>query len=405
MALYFSNSFYSTKDNQNKITEINSKIPAAANADNQLADKQYVSTQLSDHMSTLTAAFNGSYTTYAELTAATGMNKNDYAVVLADEEHSGECWRYKYDGTTWKAEYRVNETALTTEQNNALNSGITADTVTKIASIVPDSATADNKLATTADVTALSSQISIDASNKMDKNNPTGTGKFIMNGGVANGDYNMALGRKAQTAGFDSVVLGGYNGKALRNSSVVLGGEDCEASGTNAVVSGMGTLANSDHQFVTGMYNAVDPNTYHLFTVGNGSSTTARSNAAAITHGGDLYMKGTVYVNCDSNSKNGTSLSDLIQKSSSLKLSGTLTAGDNTLNFTNPSIKPDMLVNVYTSRYSVTPDVINIDDGSATLTFYNTLSENMQVVLRLETYADNDAATAATSSSVAYEEG
>lgn len=404
MALYFSNSFYNTKNNQNKIDEINVKIPAAASADNQLADKQYVSTQLSDHISTLTAAFNGSYTTYAELTAATGMNKNDYAVVLADEEHNGECWRYKYDGTAWKAEYRVNETALTTEQNNALNSGITADTVTKIASIVPENATADNKLATTADVTALSSQISTDASNKMDKNNPTGAGKFTMNGGTANGNYNMAIGRNAQTDGVDSVVLGGYNGKALRNSAVVIGGEDCEASGTNSVASGMATLANHDHQFVTGMYNATDPNTYHLFTIGNGSSTTARSNAAAITHDGDLYMKGTVYVNCDSNSKNGTSLSDLIQKSSSLKLSGTLTAGDNTLTFNNPSIKPDMLVNVYTSLYSVTPDVININDGSATLTFYNTLSENMQVVLRLETYTDNDAATT-TSSSVAYEEG
>lgn len=111
------------------ISAIQAKIPADASSSNKLVTKEYVD----DEISTNTATFRGNFATKAALNAYTGeKDNNDYAVVTADETHSNQTWRYKYDGTTWVAEYKVNDTALTTAQTNALNSGITSTLVTKL---------------------------------------------------------------------------------------------------------------------------------------------------------------------------------------------------------------------------------------------------------------------------------
>lgn len=57
--------------------------------------------------------------------------KNDYLIVLADEEHTtalgvNPTTRYVYDGTQWAFQYVVNNTSLTQAQVDAINSGITA---------------------------------------------------------------------------------------------------------------------------------------------------------------------------------------------------------------------------------------------------------------------------------------
>ena len=123
---------------------VEGKIPAAASTSNQLADKEFVT----DSITQGTAIYRSSYATKAALdaiqwqttdpTAANYVSNNDYAVVLADESHDNECWRYIYvleeggQNNGWAAQYRVNESPLTQAQLAALNSGITAAGVTQI---------------------------------------------------------------------------------------------------------------------------------------------------------------------------------------------------------------------------------------------------------------------------------
>lgn len=128
--------------NQEDIAGIQEKIPAAASSSNQLADKEFVT----DSITQSTAIFRGSFATKAALDAVawqttnpTGENyvsNNDYAVVLDDETHDDECWRYIYvitGGTgAWTAQYRINEAPFTQAQLDAINSGITAEGVAQI---------------------------------------------------------------------------------------------------------------------------------------------------------------------------------------------------------------------------------------------------------------------------------
>ena len=81
--------------------------------------------------------------------------KNDYLIVLADEEHTtalgvNPTTRYVYDGAQWAFQYVVNNTSLTQAQVDAINSGITAllvnwlaafkgsDTATTLASVLSE---------------------------------------------------------------------------------------------------------------------------------------------------------------------------------------------------------------------------------------------------------------------------
>lgn len=118
------------------VATINWKIPSAATSSNQLADKNYVD----DSINSVTAYYitknaNGDqFATYAELAAATTFysggqvrvpTKNDYTIVLSDEQHDNATTRYIYNNG-WEYQYTVNETAMTQAQLNALNSGITS---------------------------------------------------------------------------------------------------------------------------------------------------------------------------------------------------------------------------------------------------------------------------------------
>lgn len=123
---------------------VEGKIPAAASDSNQLADKQFVT----DSITQGTAIFRGSFATKAALDAVEWqtsddtedhfVSNNDYAVVLADESHSNECWRYIYvitGGTgAWTAQYRINEAPMTQAQLDALNSGATSANIGQIGS-------------------------------------------------------------------------------------------------------------------------------------------------------------------------------------------------------------------------------------------------------------------------------
>lgn len=129
-----------------KISTINDKIPSAATSSNQLADKNYVNDSINSvtaYYITKDAAWN-QFATKAELTAATTFysgwvarvpTRNDYTIVLADEDHDNATTRYIYN-SWWEYQYTVNETALTQAQLDALNSGITSWKVSSYDSVV-----------------------------------------------------------------------------------------------------------------------------------------------------------------------------------------------------------------------------------------------------------------------------
>lgn len=122
-----------------KISTINWKIPSAATSSNQLADKNYVN----DGINSVTAYYitknaqGDQWSTRAELFAATTFysgwvvrvpTKNDYTIVLSDEQHDNATTRYIYN-SGWEYQYTVNETALTQAQLDAINSWITSGKV------------------------------------------------------------------------------------------------------------------------------------------------------------------------------------------------------------------------------------------------------------------------------------
>lgn len=119
---------------------IESVIPDAASAENQLADKAYVDFGV-EQMAAKYLAYDAQgnpFPSYAEFAKGkfyyNGVQvqptKNDYALVNGDEKHNGAITRYWYTGSSWSFQYIVNNTPLNEQQLAALNSAITAAKVT-----------------------------------------------------------------------------------------------------------------------------------------------------------------------------------------------------------------------------------------------------------------------------------
>ncbi len=143
---------------QSEISDINNVIPSTASAENQLADKAFVNSTV-NNMSAfyITSSTQGNaFPTHAALIDATTFysggkaripTQNDYATVLSDEtqpkgvDGSYPTTRYvyqtnevggKYPDGQWDFQYVVNNTTLTQEQVDAINSGITKEIVDTI---------------------------------------------------------------------------------------------------------------------------------------------------------------------------------------------------------------------------------------------------------------------------------
>lgn len=135
------NSLDTTVNGSEGIDGIVAKIPTAASASNQLADKAFVNSSLNSIAAYFITknATGDSFATKAELTSATTFysggavrvpTRNDYCIVAKDEDHDNATTRYIYNNN-WEYQYTINETPLTAEQLAAINSGITADLVTE----------------------------------------------------------------------------------------------------------------------------------------------------------------------------------------------------------------------------------------------------------------------------------
>ena len=128
------------------ITEL---IPSAATSVNQLADKEYVDTHLSEDTARyLTAdAAGSSFSSKAQLSDGpyyyggnvTEPAVNDYALVNGDESHNNAISRYYFINNAWAFQYIVNQISLTPAQIAALNSLITAEKVEAYDSHIADS--------------------------------------------------------------------------------------------------------------------------------------------------------------------------------------------------------------------------------------------------------------------------
>ena len=98
-------------------TAINSALAA-------YATKEYVGQQVQEYAGT----FRGTYDTLADLEATTGNHHNDYAwVKVTDSDGDNDYDRYKYNGSAWVYEYRLNNTHFTAAELDSIRSGMTTD--------------------------------------------------------------------------------------------------------------------------------------------------------------------------------------------------------------------------------------------------------------------------------------
>ena len=132
--------------------------------------------------------------------------------------------------------------------------------------------------------------------NKMDKANPTGTGSFSLNrkSGTIVGDNSHAEGNNTTASGLDSHAEGDTttaSGYASHAEGFVT-----TASGEVSHAEGYGTKAASQCQHAQGKYNIEDSSDTYADIIGNGTSDTARSNAATVDWSGNAWYAGDVYV-------------------------------------------------------------------------------------------------------------
>lgn len=174
-----------------------------------------------------------------------------------------------------------------------------------------------------------------DASTKMDKINPTGTGSFSLNrrsnstvgnNSFAEGSYTVASGEQSHSEGYQSEATGdwshaeGYSTVAsnyathAEGASTVASGNRSHAEGESTVASnyaahaeGNHTIAASAYQHVSGTFNIADSLSQYAEIVGNGNGIegdpSERSNARTLDWQGNEILSGNLTIKY-----NGTSI-------------------------------------------------------------------------------------------------
>lgn len=167
-----------------------------------------------------------------------------------------------------------------------------------------------------------------DLNKKANTANPVFTGSFSQNrkSGTTTGNYSHAEGYNTtasgaqshaeglctKASGYSSHAEGGYS-TALGTSSHAKGGSTTasghsshtegyatKASGTSSHAEGEYTEATGNYQHVQGKYNANDSDSKYAHIVGNGTGSSARSNAHTLDWDGNAWFAGDVYVGSES---------------------------------------------------------------------------------------------------------
>lgn len=111
----------------------------------------------------------------------------------------------------------------------------------------------------------------------------------------ASGDYSHAEGDHTQASGDYSHAEGCYTESSGLNSHAE--GLDAVASGDQSHAEGEGTEAAGDNQHVSGKYNIVDNNNDYAEIIGNGADDNNRSNARTLDWSGNETIAGDLYFN------------------------------------------------------------------------------------------------------------
>ena len=109
--------------------QISSMIPTQASAENKLADKDFVNSSIANS----TATFRGTFTS-SDLFPTEGIDGNDYLFLATTDALGNQKYdRYKYSNGEWIYEYTLNNSSFTEAQWKAINSGITTDYLSTLA--------------------------------------------------------------------------------------------------------------------------------------------------------------------------------------------------------------------------------------------------------------------------------
>ena len=121
-------------------------------------------------------------------------------------------------------------------------------------------------------------EVEVVNSNKMDRDNPVGTGSFSM--GRKQGSQ---IGVRSHTEGYETTASGS-NSHAEGYLTI--------ASGADSHAEGLYTIASSDCQHTQGKHNVADSQNKYAYIVGNGVSNINRSNAHTLDWNGVPWYQG-----------------------------------------------------------------------------------------------------------------
>lgn len=273
------------------------------------------------------------------------------------------------------------------------------------------------------------SEMVIDTSNLISKENPVFTGSMSMNRkeGATIGEYSVAIGKTVEASGECSYAEGknttasgwsshaegeetkakGQTSHAEGDNSIAEGisshaegsyavasgitshaeGEGTKAYGKSSHAEGSFTTASSNYQHVQGKYNIEDKSNKYAHIVGNGKSGMERSNAHTLDWNGNAWFAGKL-------SQEGTPTEDkdlatkkYVDDSRDNLVSNIY--GNNIYNF---QITEDEFNSLYKFLYnggdnkialnSISSDTLNTIIGSHT--WYNAISFNKKIILKVK---------------------
>lgn len=273
------------------VVEIKRKIPAAATASNQLADKDFVNSSIA----TATATFRGAYRLYDDLglrvtgntydkpscaftlkTVISSEDNNDYCFVLIPTENTEGAAtqyvdRYKYNGTDWSYEYTLNNSGFTAEQWAAINSGITSTIVEQIDDLPFERGTGTNSVKLGGDSTTVASG---EGAVTFGRNRSTAAGIRSFSHGdntFANANFSHAEGQATQASGESSHAEGFHTVASAQYSHAE--GSGTQANNTGDHAEGDVTVANGGYSHAEGFGSKA----FSTYSHAEGAGTEARA--------------------------------------------------------------------------------------------------------------------------------
>ena len=217
------------------------------------------------------------------------------------------------------------------------------------------------------------SEMVIDTSNLISKENPVFTGSMSMNRkeGATIGEYSVAIGKTVEASGECSYAEG----------------EGTKAYGKSSHAEGSFTTASSNYQHVQGKYNIEDKSNKYAHIVGNGKSGMERSNAHTLDWEGNAWYAGKL-------SQEGTPTEDkdlatkkYVDDSRDNLVSSIY--GNNIYNFQITEDEFNSLCNLLyndgnnkIALNSISSDTLNTIIGSHT--WYNAISFNKKIILKVK---------------------